>query len=113
MVECYAEHMNALDTTFAALSHEARRAILATLAEGETRLSDLAGPFAMSQTAVSKHVRVLSDAGLVTVEQRGRSRYCRLNAAPMKQASDWLSDYEAFWGQQFDNLARYLAQSGD
>jgi len=84
--------MNALDTTFAALSHEARRAILARLADGETRLSDLAGPFAMSQTAVSKHVRVLSDAGLVTVEQRGRSRYCRLNATPMKQAAEWLSD---------------------
>ncbi|MCR9123303.1 MAG: metalloregulator ArsR/SmtB family transcription factor [Phyllobacteriaceae bacterium] len=105
--------MNALDSTFAALSHEARRAILARLADGETRLSDLAGPFAMSQTAVSKHVRVLSDAGLVTVEQRGRSRYCRLNAAPMKDASEWLSDYEAFWGQQFDNLARYLADNGD
>ena len=102
-----------LDATFAALSHETRRDIIKTLADGEIRLSDLAAPFDMSQTAVSKHVRVLSDAGLVTVERRGRTRYCRLNAAPMKQAVDWLSDYQSFWIEQFDNLARHLAEDGD
>lgn len=101
--------MTDLDTTFAALGHEARRAILKELANGEARLSDLAAPFNMTQTAVSKHVRVLSDAGLLTVERRGRSRYCRLNAEPMKQAADWLASYETFWTHQFDNLARYLA----
>lgn len=105
--------MTDLDTTFAALGHEARRAILRRLTDGEARLSDLAAPFNMTQTAVSKHVRVLSDAGLLTVERRGRSRYCRLNAGPMKQAADWLADYEVFWTQQFDNLALYLAENED
>ena len=101
--------MENLDSVFAALGHEARRAILTKLKHGETRLSDLAEPFNMSQTAVSKHVRVLSDAGLLIVEKRGRTRHCRLNAGPMKQATDWLIDYQAFWSQQFDNLALHLA----
>lgn len=102
--------MENLDTTFAALGNETRRAILARLIEGEARLSDLAEPFDMSQTAVSKHVRVLSDAGLLTVERRGRVRHCRLNAAPLKQATEWLADYEGFWMRQFDNLALHLAK---
>ena len=105
--------MEHLDTTFAALGHDARRAILARLMQGESRLSDLAEPFNMSQTAVSKHVRVLSDAGLVIVEKRGRTRHCRLNAEPMKEATDWLADYQAFWTQQFDNLAQHLAGERD
>lgn len=99
-----------LDATFAALGHAARRAILERLMAGESRLSDLAEPFNMSQTAVSKHVRVLSDAGLLTVEKRGRTRHCRLNAAPMKQATDWLNDYQAFWTGQLDALAQHLAR---
>lgn len=102
--------MENLDTTFAALGNETRRAILARLIDGETRLSDLAEPFNMSQTAVSKHVRVLSDAGLLTIERRGRVRHCRLNAEPLKQATEWLADYEGFWMQQFDNLALHLAK---
>jgi len=97
-----------LDTTFSALSDETRRAILHRLMQGEARLSDLAAPFDMTQTAVSKHVRVLSDAGLLIVEKRGRTRHCRLNASVMKEASDWLADYQAFWTRQFDNLARHL-----
>ncbi len=101
--------MENLDATFAALSDGTRRAILHRLMAGESRLSDLAAPFDMSQTAVSKHVRVLSDAGLLIVEKRGRTRHCRLNAGPMKQATDWLADYQAFWTQQFDNLAHHLA----
>lgn len=105
--------MENLDATFAALSHGTRRAILQRLMEGESRLSDLAEPFNMSQTAVSKHVRVLSDAGLLVVEKRGRTRHCRLNAAPMKQATDWLEHYQAFWTEQFDSLARHLASERD
>ena len=101
--------MENLDTTFAALSDGTRRAILARLIQGEARLSDLAGPFDMSQTAVSKHVRVLSNAGLLVVEKRGRTRHCRLNADPMKQATDWLADYQAFWTRQFENLAQHFA----
>ncbi|MDH3738354.1 MAG: metalloregulator ArsR/SmtB family transcription factor [Alphaproteobacteria bacterium] len=100
--------MQNLDTTFAALSDGTRRAILARLVQGEARLSDLAAPFDMSQTAVSKHVRVLRDAGLVEVEKRGRARHCRLNAIVMKEASDWLTDYQSFWTRQFENLAQVL-----
>lgn len=103
---------NSLDTVFAALSDETRRAILARLLEGEARLSDLAAPFAMSQTAVSKHVRILSDAGLVTVEKKGRARYCRLTVAPLQAAADWLTDYEVFWRDQFESLGRHLALDG-
>ena len=102
--------MQALDLTFSALGDGTRRAILSQLKQGEVRLSDLAEPFEMSQTAVSKHVRVLSDAGLLIIEKRGRSRHCRLNADAMKQASDWMLDYQAFWGHQFDNLASHLAE---
>lgn len=101
--------MRQLDTTFAALSDETRRAIVARLAEGEAPLSKLAAPFDMSLTAVSKHVRILSDAGLVRVEKRGRTRHCRLEAAPMKEAVEWLNDYRKFWEDQFASLARHLA----
>ena len=102
-----------LNAIFSALSDETRRAILARLLQGEARLSELAKPFDMSQTAVSKHVRVLSEAGLLTVEKRGRSRHCRLNAEPMQAVAQWLTDYEAFWGHQFDQLGRYLAEEGE
>lgn len=108
--------MENINTTFAALSDETRRAILLQLMQGEARLSDLAAPFDMTQTAVSKHVRVLSNAGLVVVEKRGRTRHCRLNASGMrgmKDAFDWLSDYQSFWTQQFDNLAEHLAGQGE
>lgn len=105
--------MENLDSTFAALSHGTRRAILGRLMQGESRLSDLAEPFNMSQTAVSKHVRVLRDAGLLIVEKRGRTRHCRLSAEPMKAATDWLIDYQAFWTRQFDNLAQHLAGEDD
>ena len=105
--------MENLDATFAALSHETRRAILRQLTQGEARLSDLAEPFDISQTAVSKHVRVLSTAGLVVVEKRGRNRHCRLNAQPMKRATDWLSDYQTFWTRQFDNLAQHFGTEGE
>jgi len=97
-----------LNSTFAALSDETRRAILNQLMLGETRLSDLAEPFDMTQTAVSKHVQVLSDAGLVTVEKRGRTRHCRLNAAALKDAADWLGNYESFWNANFRQLADYF-----
>ncbi|MEE4011940.1 metalloregulator ArsR/SmtB family transcription factor [Roseibium sp. FZY0029] len=102
-----------LDATFAALSDGTRRAIVARLADGETSLSELAEPFDMSLTAVSKHLRVLSDAGLVDIEKRGRTRHCRLRGAPIKEAVDWLSKYEAFWIDRFDSLARHLAKENE
>ena len=100
--------MTSLDATFAALSDETRRRILAQLTHGEAKLSDLAKPFEMSLTAVSKHVRVLSNAGLVQMEKRGRTRHCRLDASALKQASEWLADYRTFWRQRFENLAQHL-----
>lgn len=99
-----------LDTTFAALGDQTRRAILGRLHGGEAGLSELAEPFEMTQTAVSKHVKVLTEAGLVIVEKRGRVRYCRLNAAGLKGAADWLADYKVFWTEQVANLTNHLAR---
>jgi len=100
--------MAKLDQTFAALSDGTRRAIIEKLALGEVSLSDLAAPFSMTQTAVSKHVRVLSDAGLVSVNKRGRTRFCTLEALPMKAATDWLNTYQTFWGDAFVALSRHI-----
>ena len=97
-----------LTQTFAALGDDTRREILARLMSGESALSELAEPFAMSQTAVSKHVRVLSDAGLVDVVKRGRTRYCSLKPEPLREALDWLETYRRFWTDQFDALAQHL-----
>lgn len=102
--------MTDLDATFSALGDGTRRAILARLCEGEAALSEVAQPFEMSLTAVSKHVRVLSDAGLVEVSKRGRTRYCRLRAKPMKDAANWLETYQRFWEGRFENLAKHLEQ---
>ena len=99
-----------MSTSNASTRPDFRRAILARLHEGEVALSDIAQPFDMSQTAVSKHVRVLSDAGLVTVRKRGRTRYCSLNAAPMKSAVDWLNTYKQFWEDGFKSLTRFLEE---
>lgn len=104
--------MSNLDATFSALADPTRRAIIARLADGEMALSKLAEPFDMSLTAVSKHVGVLSDAGLVKVDKRGRTRHCRLRAEQMKDAYDWLNGYRQFWHDQFDALARHLARTG-
>ncbi|MEM7044607.1 MAG: metalloregulator ArsR/SmtB family transcription factor [Pseudomonadota bacterium] len=102
--------MSDLNTLFSALGDETRRAILQRLREGEQPLSQLAAPFAMSQTGVTRHVRVLEDAGLVTVEKRGRVRHCALNAGPFRDAVSWLESYRPFWEQRFENLARFIAE---
>ena len=97
-----------LDATFSALSDPTRRAIIGRLAQGELSLGTLAEPLDMSQTAVTKHVRVLADAGLVVVEKRGRTKYCKLETSPMKDAFDWLAYYRVFWQDQFKSLGRHL-----
>tara|TARA_R110002072_G_scaffold272272_3_gene432413 strand:+ start:1298 stop:1618 length:321 start_codon:yes stop_codon:yes gene_type:complete len=102
-----------LDRTFTALGDPTRRAIVMSLADSEQPLSEVAAPFDMSLTAVSKHVRVLSEAGLVHVEKRGRTRYCQLRAAPMREASEWLGNYRLFWGSQVRSLASYLESEND
>jgi len=101
-----------LDSTFAALSDATRRGILARLArQGETSVSDLAAPYQMSLPAVSKHLRVLEHAGLVSRHKDGRVHRCRLRAEPMKDAAAWIEHYRQFWDAQLDSLARYLQDS--
>jgi DNA-binding transcriptional ArsR family regulator len=101
-----------LDSTFAALSDATRRGILARLAQqGESSVSDLAAPYKMSLPAVSKHLRVLERAGLVSRQKDGRVHRCRLRAEPMKDASAWIEHYRQFWEAQLDSLARYLENS--
>ncbi len=102
--------MSSLDQTFSALGDPTRRAILARLTLGEAKLSDIAEPFDMSQTGVTRHVHVLKEAGLLTVEKRGRTRYCRLTPAPLQDASDWIADYEKFWANRLEDLASYLGE---
>jgi DNA-binding transcriptional ArsR family regulator len=90
----------ALDRTFAALADPTRRALLARLSETDNvSISELAKPFAMSLPAVMKHLDVLSDAGLVARNKTGRTVACRLRAAPMEQATDWLNRYQRFWSE--------------
>ncbi len=99
-----------LDSTFGALADPTRRAILASLMLGEASLSDLAGPHRMSLPAVMKHVRVLQNAGLVSQKKIGRTRFCQLAPAPLKQAEDWIAQYRRFWEGAFDSLERFLGQ---
>lgn len=97
-----------LDAVFSALGDPTRRAILARLARGETSVSELAAPHDMSLPAVSKHLRVLESAGLVSKEKDGRVIQCSLDAGPLKSAADWIEQYRRFWDEQFDALADYL-----
>ncbi len=97
-----------LDATFAALSDPTRRAILAHLARGEASVRELAAPFAMSQPAISKHLKVLERAGLITRGKAAQRRPCRLRAVPLGEVTDWLEDYRRFWDQSFDRLDEHL-----
>ena len=93
-----------LDATFAALADPTRRAILARLATGEATVNDLAKPFKMSQPAISKHLKVLERAGLISHSQLAQSRPRRLEAKPLKEANVWLENYRRFWEASFDQL---------
>jgi DNA-binding transcriptional ArsR family regulator len=100
-----------LSATFAALADPTRRAILSRLAtEGEVSVNDLAGPFRMSLPAVSKHLKVLERAKLITRTRNAQWRPCRIQAKPMKEAVDWLEHYRVFWEQSFDRLEDYLKE---
>ena len=99
-----------LNTTFAALADPTRRAILARLALGETTVAKLAEPFQMSGPAISKHLKVLERAGLIARGREAQWRPCRLEAAPLKQASNWLERYRRFWEESFDRLDDYLRE---
>ncbi len=99
-----------LSTTFAALADPTRRAILARLSAGEVSVTELAKPFNMSLPGISKHLKVLEKSGLITRSREAQWRPCRLHAAPMKKAVDWLEEYRRFWEESFDRLDEYLKQ---
>lgn len=97
-----------LSATFSALADPTRRAILARLALGETSVAELAAPFEMSAPAISKHLKVLQRAGLVTQGRQAQWRPCQLNAAPLHEVADYLEQYRQFWEQRLDRLGNYL-----
>jgi DNA-binding transcriptional ArsR family regulator len=99
-----------LDRTFAALADPTRRAIVARLAEGEASVTELAAPFDMSLPAVSKHLKVLQAAGLISRTRRAQWRPCRLEAEPLKEAVDWLEEYRQAWEGRLDRLEGYLQE---
>jgi DNA-binding transcriptional ArsR family regulator len=99
-----------LNTVFAALADPTRRAILARLSTGERSVKELAAPFQMSMPAVSKHLKVLERAGLIARGREAQWRPCRLEAAPLKEAADWVEHYRVFWEQALDRLEVYLRE---
>ena len=99
-----------LDRTLGALADPSRRAILSRLAEGEARVTDLAAPFSMSLAGVSKHVRVLEDAGLVTRRIAGREHWLAFTGEPLVEAASWIDFYRRFWERRLDQLHRLLQQ---
>ena len=101
--------MNQLDQTFSALAHPVRRAILTRLSEGEATVSELMEPFEISQPAISRHLKVLETAGLISTNQIGPSRPRRIEAAPLSRASEWLERYRKNWESSFARLDSVLA----
>jgi len=99
-----------LSTTFAALADPTRRAILARLSGGETSVSELAQPFSLSLPAVSKHLKVLERAGLISRGREAQWRPCRLEAQPLKDAAGWIETYRRHWEQSLDRLEAYLQE---
>lgn len=100
-----------LSTTFAALADPTRRAILARLTLGETSVGELAEPFDMSLPAISKHLKVLERAGLISRGREAQRRPCRLAAEPLHEISDWVATYRRFWEQRLDRLEAYLLET--
>jgi len=100
--------MNQLDAVFGALADPTRRAILARLSAGDLTVGELASPFAMSQPAVSRHLKVLESAGLISRSRRATARLSHLEAEPLKDASDWLARYRALWEGRYEQLDELL-----
>ncbi|MDZ7966182.1 MULTISPECIES: metalloregulator ArsR/SmtB family transcription factor [unclassified Nostoc] len=97
-----------LSLTFAALADPTRRAILAHLAKGEASVSELAKPFKMSLPAISKHIKVLERAGLISQSREAQWRPCQIKAQPLRDAADWIEQYRQLWEQRLDRLDDYL-----
>lgn len=99
-----------LSSTFQALADPTRRAILSRLSHGEASVTELAAPFSMSMPAISKHLKVLERAKLISRGKEAQWRPCKLEAAPMQQASDWVGQYREMWEARFDRLDEYLQE---
>ncbi|MGA9275525.1 ArsR/SmtB family transcription factor [Ilumatobacter sp.] len=99
-----------LDETFAALANSTRRAILARLAEGEASVNDLAAPFDLTLPAVSKHIKVLEHAGLITRGRRAQFRPCTIDATRLAEVSDWTDQYRHIWDDRFDRMDDYVRE---
>ena len=99
-----------LSQTFAALANSTRRAILARLAEGEATVNELAEPFNMSLPAISKHIRVLEHAGLITQGQKAQYRPCTIDVTPLEEISKWTEQYRHIWDASFDRMDNYINQ---
>jgi DNA-binding transcriptional ArsR family regulator len=99
-----------LSNTFIALADPTRRAILARLTSGEASVTELAKPFQMSLPGISKHLKVLEHAGLITRGRQAQWRPCRLQAGPLKDVADWLEHYRSFWDESFDRLDDHLSE---
>jgi len=102
-----------LDPVFSALSDATRRAILVRLINGEATVTEVAKPFGTSLPAISKHIKILEEAGLVERRKDGRIHHLRLVAAPLKDAAQWLDQYHWFWEAQLDSLEKFLKEGGD
>jgi DNA-binding transcriptional ArsR family regulator len=99
-----------LSTTFAALADPTRRAILARLSKGPATVTELAAPFAISGPAISKHLRVLEQARLISRGREAQWRPCQLEAGPLREVADWTAEYRRFWEKNFDRLEAYLEE---
>ncbi len=100
-----------IDRTFSALGDPTRRAIVQRLAMGEATVTEIAQPFPMSLPAMSKHIRILEDAGLLVRLKEGRIHRCQLSIEPLREAQQWIEHYTAFWNTQLDSLGAYLQQT--
>lgn len=100
---------DALSTVFAALADPTRRAILASLADGDQSVMELTAPFRVSQPAISRHLKVLERAGLISRTRRATARLSHLEAEPLREATEWLARYQAFWDARYDQLDALLA----
>jgi DNA-binding transcriptional ArsR family regulator len=106
-------HVDQLNSIFGALADPTRRAILARLTDGDLSVSQLAAPFPISQPAISQHLKVLEGAGLISRSRRATVRLSHLEAAPLRDATEWLARYQAFWDERFERLDALLTAIQD
>ena len=100
-----------LDLAFGALAHPIRRGILARLSAGEATIAELAKPFKVSAPAITRHMRILEEAGLLSRKRQGREHHCRLEQKRLRQAEAWIEDHRKFWNERLDALERYLKEN--